>query len=1704
MKGLIRHILATTLALLAAAVLPGAAALAGDTCADNTAIPPFLSGGVPPNLLLVIDNSASMYDLAYVDEADPGACYDGIDLATGQESYNATRSYAGYFDRVDDAGNTQWYAYNATSQQFERKTAAEADALCTTAVGTRYDKAGTLCLKINETLTPHKMTAFAATGNFLNWAAASKLDVEKRILTGGKYDAANHQLVMESRGCLERRMIKQVAVTQGVTTYYLALGVRPPREPYPLWKAGTAYTAGDIVKSVGSLYKATTSGTSASNATSALDDTGVTWTEYTLGRWADNVAYPAGTLVSDIGSSGTYDLYHMYYTPTGGTSHGTNPEDDTGVDWILYTETQIEVFQPKTNGFDTSACDEAIDLLEAGGSQGQIKSDIDACMAYDNATSTYATLSGYMNAPFNHSVQNCWYLAKHGVWPPGAGSVTAAQNDCEKLYALIDPWDITPDYPGYVCFGIYQDVNGTVTQYGYVGRCWNAVSSNATLTCTKYHPKHPGDPAYCQKWEVTGSTSSGTWIPDSDNCVDQALRDFCGAMEIPDVVDPTDQAGSTGEFWNLPAMLTDYGVTAQLSSPIAVMRGRIAQPSPPTTGVIREFSRAIRIGVMAFNDEGSDTECNASDPYILYDCTNPKNQDGAEVLAYIDMDTGNATTHTAALVQAINDIKATTWTPLAEALYNALGYYGQNATRRLNSGFGVEDFLVDASHPDPVLAYCQSNNILLITDGASTADQAAAMRAFAALAGHNDGDADPAACGSLDGSSLLDDLAWFGKHGDPLDLYANPWYTDESGNPVTKKNISTYIVVAGSQRSDNSTGECNPLVQLTAAAANGGTTLYQATDVSALETQLRNVFTDIAARAASGTAASVISASRGGEGAVFQAMFWTRKLDNQSPRNEVRWVGDVHSLFLGATGGIFEDTNGDDALDPAADRQVTLYFDSALQRARACYGGLNATAGTCTNATEIENVHFLWSAADWLAGISDADITANRATYLSGTPKRYIFTWEDLNADGVVDSGEVLPFDQNLPAAFGVSASRGPISQDFGVKTNAEAIDIINWIRGANVTGFRNRTLVEGGAPKVYRLGDVVHSTPMVVAAPAESYALLYDDLSYARFYRHYKNRRQMVYFGANDGMLHAVNGGFFDPTTRKFCRDANCSGAAGAPELGQEMWAYVPYNLLPYLKCLTDPDYQHRYFVDLRPRIFDAKIFPDDADHPGGWGTLLVGGMRLGGGTLKAADLDLAVDGSLDYASDDRTFVSAYFILDITNPEKPPTLLAEMTDTTTGSEAPMGFTTAIPTVVPMRQDTNTTEWTLVLGSGPTNMYGESTQKGRVCTFPLNGLAGTPRAFRLPAAPPSFANEAGCFELDDKSFVSDLITVDFDLRHDPLYKADAVYFGTVIGDSAPGQGGKLYRLITRRLAADGTQELTHPHEWAGLRSPNPAVLIDAGRPITAAPAVGTDGQNYWIYVGTGRYFDALVDKNDNTTQYEFGIMEPTNATTGRLTWEQVEFGPAGFLPQPRGSRGLQRVDQIQVALATSPALASLCCSASENFLDAANASICSANDTSCLPDRVAPLAGKVNNFGELKDYILSYRDGWYREMTIPRERNLGQAALLGGLLLYTTYQPIDNVCLPEGYSYLYALYYQTGTAWFKNIFADLQGATHGASSRNLGRGMALTPSLHTGKSEGSKAFVQTSTGAILEIETPELPLKNVHSGRVNWREMTDE
>jgi type IV pilus assembly protein PilY1 len=952
-----------------------------------------------------------------------------------------------------------------------------------------------------------------------------------------------------------------------------------------------------------------------------------------------------------------------------------------------------------------------------------------------------------------------------------------------------------------------------------------------------------------------------------------------------------------------------------------------------------------------------------------------------------------------------------------------------------------------------------------------------------------------------------------------------------------------------------------------------------------LERQLNQAFLAILERASAGTAASVLSASRSGEGATYQSIFYPKY-------KNVSWAGDVHALLVDSYGQLREDTNANLALDHATDKIIE--FDAFSPGVVKKYtdtdanGELSASERSGQNPPDelLDSIEYLWSASNWLNGLTDVQAGQSK-TYTASDKARYIFTFIDADNDMVADSGEVIKFntsnrDSLKPYLHLFEPFTSPPA---GFNENTMAQAQINFIRGIDQSGMRSRQYDSDGdthSDSTYRLGDIISSTATLVGTPAENYDLLYTDASYRQFWLRYKNRRKVVYAGANDGMLHAFNAGFFyfDSTDSRWEFDTQSDGGSEtAYDLGAELWAYVPFNLLPHLYWLTRPNYQHVFYVDLKPKIFDAKIFADDGPtgtHPGGWGTILVGGMGLGGGRIRT---DKDHDGTYDVNSD-QIMKSAYFVLDITDPESAPVLLAEI------SFDDLGFTTSYPggLVVKTRDSgTDPNDWYLVLGSGPNgvrlkytspatgvfnvgdtlkgldsgtlatiaandhvnNIFtlsnvlgwfehneriwvdldsdgvvdpnepktftdlinsvsdqkdGLSSQKPKIYIVDLKELVANstlkdPYGNSLTGASPQGPFEDGT-SFAGNTYIGDFITVDLDLD----YATDAMYFGT-IADTSTGLAGKLRRLVLND--PENSILPTSPGSWD-----TDSVLIDVGRPISTAPTIAMDWKKRsWVFFGTGRFMGER-DIADDSQQTYYGIKEPWQDTAGyennmvdintdvdgdsdlenEMTWEEVSLS---YL-----------LDVSNVVVFESGTI--------KNY-DSVTATFSSVTD---LESNVLGTFDALEQEMEQDPYPADndpapasdvFPNGWKLSFSAARERNLGQAALLGDVLTFTTYAPDPDACQNEGDSYLYATYYKTGTSFSADVigFGSKLDPGDGTSKEtlrkiSLGKGLAVSPAMHTGREKGAKAFVQTSTGAILVIE--QANPGSVKSGKTYWME----
>ena len=88
-----------------------------------------------------------------------------------------------------------------------------------------------------------------------------------------------------------------------------------------------------------------------------------------------------------------------------------------------------------------------------------------------------------------------------------------------------------------------------------------------------------------------------------------------------------------------------------------------------------------------------------------------------------------------------------------------------------------------------------------------------------------------------------------------------------------------------------------------------------------------------------------------------------------------------------------------------------------------------------------------------------------------------------------------------------------------------------------------------------------------------ELYGLYHHDVGYGEYHAKWRNRGTTIYVGANDGMLHAFKGGTYyrddNPATIKHEHGwySATEDPATSEAIGEERWAYIPYNLISNIK---------------------------------------------------------------------------------------------------------------------------------------------------------------------------------------------------------------------------------------------------------------------------------------------------------------------------------------------------------------------------------------------------------------------------------------------------------------------------------------------------------------------------------------------------------
>ncbi len=221
--------------------------------------------------------------------------------------------------------------------------------------------------------------------------------------------------------------------------------------------------------------------------------------------------------------------------------------------------------------------------------------------------------------------------------------------------------------------------------------------------------------------------------------------------------------------------------------------------------------------------------------------------------------------------------------------------------------------------------------------------------------------------------------------------------------------------------------------------------------------------------------------------------------------------------------------------------------------------------------------------------------------------------------------------------------------------------DRVNYLRGVrtNETGGTSFPVTpsSGGTVQTYFrarasvLGDIVDSSPTWVGPPIGTYGGTFSDSIYPGAAASYfpentattgnlnqypiwaasvATRTNVVYVGANDGLMHGFSAGSYSNLTT-YNTTLNTTGSSGNLNTGQELIAYIPGSVLndgtsvttvdaihdsqvTTALDFTSPNYGHNWYIDSPPGSGDLY-------YGGAWHTWVVSGFGPGGQGLFILD---------------------------------------------------------------------------------------------------------------------------------------------------------------------------------------------------------------------------------------------------------------------------------------------------------------------------------------------------------------------------------------------------------------------------------------------------------------------------------------------------
>lgn len=845
----------------------------------------------------------------------------------------------------------------------------------------------------------------------------------------------------------------------------------------------------------------------------------------------------------------------------------------------------------------------------------------------------------------------------------------------------------------------------------------------------------------------------------------------------------------------------------------------------------------VRLGLLPLNQYPTYTSGTGTGATTYLINTMPSSTSGSHNYNFVEVKDYTAT-HQTTFLSTLNSVTPNSATPLPNGLQYVGEYY---RTAKLGG----------KTYTDPITNSCQSNFVLIATDGAWNVnasymppDSSPSLSPGDTGTGANVPSL-PAKSDDSSQTSIVDLVA-----GAPLTT-DRPWpkpyaSTLEASNLNSLANVAMYYWVTDLRTNNCTVGSNNictnnvPTSPTSADPAN-----WQHMSVFAIGLGIDGTLTypdDFNAIKSNDKKWPIITGS------------------GTSPASSAAAIDDLWHATVNGHGQYFSAGN-------AAQIQNSLTAALSTVIARAVIGNtvIFATPQISTPGNGVDNATFIsnFNSKDWSGDLraypvlaSDNATTGLKAGSIDTTSP--LWPTDPTSAQAqylldkkVADDTTAAKETRIIVTHNGSSTSNPgiPFRSDSMVSTLGNANVTLKALLGDNVVEyFRGVRTLEDGATfrsRTHILGDIVDAEPAVLLPPYRSYydpcyANPVSGVCSTAFKTAQSGRTRLVFQGANDGMLHVFNAAISTDTSHYGDR-------------GKEIWAYIPNLVLNKMvgSATTSPaniNYSHNYFVDGSPVIGDVDFNNTDNGNPHttsgtpDWRTILVGGLGKGGRGYYALDI------TSPYPTDESE-AKQYVLWEFPTSDSP--------------YANMGFSFGRPAIV----KTAGNGWVVLVPSGYNNgsSAGESGGDGHGHLFVLNAKTG--------------------------ELIADIQTADgSNLGHISAHVASNAADATVDYAYGVTLGGQVWRfnLLETVRDASGTSYADHLSPTASHTSLRPtwvATLKDPNgntQAITTEPEVATisiDGTpKRFVFVATGKSL-TKNDSSDSQTQTMYGFIDDLNVVS---------------------------------------------------------------------------------------------------------------------------------------------------------------------------------------------------------------------------------